>query len=291
MLGQVVQLPDDKLNLEGMIFGSDLNIYFFTKFDHQGIFDLQIGAEVNFTPQNSSEHLSIIHKKLFHNYCTIHTCRPIALNYISGHTFVTSERTPQNVNVYESIRNYEVCGESISRDQALEEMIQIARMCGANAILGVNLQLEFNPVKKFLLYRYCGTLAQVSARQEDTSTEEQQNNNILTKTKTEVNVQEKSNIDKQLTANDKTANRPIQIDKNIIKNTSPNKALKLKLQLVLLVFILLFLPLCGQLILNYNHIIPRGVTMFFGIITCIMTFVIYINLNPHKNCGYIQKQK
>ena len=49
MLGQVVQVPDNKNNLDGMIFGSDMNIYYFTEFDHQGIFDILLGSEVEYS--------------------------------------------------------------------------------------------------------------------------------------------------------------------------------------------------------------------------------------------------
>ena len=157
MLGQVVQVPDNKNNLDGMIFGSDMNIYYFTEFDHQGIFDILLGSEVEYSlsspksneAQANPELDAKPKKKLFRTYVTIDSCKNHTLNCVCGHVYITTARTPDNVSIYESIRNYEVCGESISREQALEEMIQTARTCGANAVLGVNLQLEFNPVKKF----------------------------------------------------------------------------------------------------------------------------------------------
>ena len=328
MLGQVVQVPDNKNNLDGMIFGSDMNIYYFTEFDHQGIFDILLGSEVEYSlsspksneAQANPELGAKPKKKLFRTYVTIESCKNHTLNCVRGHVYITTTRTPDNVSIYESIRNYEVCGESISREQALEEMIQTARTCGANAVLGVNLQLEFNPVKKFLMYRYCGTLAQISSipkneavntTQEEahstTSTDQDDSKtadttstntptlgaNLNSQPKTQASPGKDNTLESSSSPyhGEKTASRPMQIEKNLIHKSSPNACMQLRLQIFLLGFLLLFVPLCGQLILNYSHVVPRMVSFFFGLVTCIMTFVIYINLNPHKNCGYVRKLK
>jgi hypothetical protein len=254
MLGQIINLPTK--NSDGVIYGFDNNVYYFTDEDSNKNTYLDIGVEIDFIQRESIKG----NQKKFRTYVTINKSNGRHLNIEDCQIFITDEKNPKNLNVFESIKSYRIFGESISKEQALQELIQVAKSCNANAIIDVKLNIIFNSVKSFLLYQYSGTLAQAER------------------------------IEKETTPCNAIPPKPIQINKKLIKKYSPNEYTKHALRLLMIIFILFFLPLWGQILMDYSNIIPRIITVPAGLFIFICSFLIYVNINPHINCGYLTKK-
>lgn len=254
MLGQIINLPT--MDSDGVIYGFDNNVYYFTDEDSNKNTYLDIGVEIDFTPKNQDSNFISKLKKL-HSYVKINSSSYKPLNIEDSQIFITNEKDPKDLNILESIKSYRIYGESISKEQALQEIVQAAKACGANAVIDVKLDITFNPVKSFLLYRYSGILA-LASRIEDESLA----TNIIPP-------------------------KPIQINNQLLKKGSPNDTTKNKIRMLMIVFVLLFMPLWGQLLLDYRNHISPVISVPLGIFVLVSAFIIYINVNPHTNCGYM----
>ncbi len=160
MLGQVIRLASSKT--PGAILGLDDCVYYYTLENQQTLEQISLGAEVEFAePENDAS--SILKKLLSKEFVKIINTQAVNYNFEINQTFISNQKNPSNVNILETIKNYDVCGESLSKQQALQEMIYIARACGANAVLNTKLDIFFNPLKKMIMFRYTGNLAQISS--------------------------------------------------------------------------------------------------------------------------------
>lgn len=248
MLGQLIAFPSkDK---PGIIFGCDEKVYYFTDETSNSKVFLDIGIDVNFSKVENNSNLK---NKNIKNLVKIESSDGKKLHETIDDVLVTSQSDPENIQVIETIKTLKAFSESNSKEQALKELVNLAKSSNANAILNVKLCILFNEKKESLLYRYSGALATIIHADNSTS-----------------------NI------------KPITINHKLIHKNSPNEIRKFYLQLVMVIFILLFLPLWGQIILDYSRVIARSISIPIGVFIAISAFIIFINLDPRSNCHYFK---
>lgn len=255
MLGQLLSLP--LKDLPGQIIGNDNKIYYFTDNDCDKSIYLEIGIGIEFTPYKQIPDSPYKKTKLVK---ITKSFDDEPLEDEIDKIYFSNTENPKNKTVIETIKSYYAYGEGGSKKEALTELAQLANICHANTILKLRLEINIGPSKQTRIFKYYGLLARTKVASEEI-----------------INNSEKE--------------PQIKIIPKMVRRTSPNVATKLKIQGGLLLFLLFFIPLWGQIFLKYHYFIPQGASAPIGIFICILIFILYININPFNPCYYLKVNK
>ncbi|MGN1393058.1 MAG: hypothetical protein ACI4V7_03240 [Succinivibrionaceae bacterium] len=266
MNGQILELP--YLNEDGIILGFNNKMYYFTSNDCAKNIYLNIGAEIDFEPLNPDNDHNIISKKKFRKYVQITKSNSKPLHKTINDIIITEDSNFKEYKIDECIKDFLVYGESTSKDEALNKLADLAQKVNANGVVDVRLSINYYATKSYCLYTYKGFLVKISK-------------NVDNSKINPANYLDNNNNDNQ--------SSKINIKKSFVIKQSPNLSKKNKIRFTLILFMLFFFPLWGQLIEKYSLIIPRSVIIPVGIFIFLFIIVSYININPHTSCAYIRK--
>ncbi len=264
MKGQLIKIPTS--SNDGIIYGFDNKVYYFIVGDIQKNVVLTIGHDVEFEPYKKTPFYKPFHK----TYVKITDSYEEKITKTIDDVLVTSESVPEQHNIVEIVKSYHIFAEAETCEQAMQALVKLAKETKANAILKTKLIIVFTSINSILIYRYEGIPARITPLvTDDNEVRNQKQNGLFEK-----------NIQPQM-----------QINPHYVRKISPNLQLKYLLRGIMLVFIMLFLPLAGQLISNYCHIVPPVVSVPISIFIFICAILIFIHINPTRCCAYFRSDK
>lgn len=316
MRGQIINLPDKTKN--GLVIGIDGHSYYFSENSSDKSLYIYPGAEVEFSDgkdlERAYETLSTKHQ----TFVNIDKCLSEPIDGYIDNMYITMKHEPKSAKLVETVKTYVAHGESLNKEQAIKELLNVAASVGANAITNLNINVSYNKLHKKFFYHCVGMLSTAipfenNSPKDDKSSQEnhdtQDNQNIQDNQKNKDNQEKQDNlkvvndttlsnntVNETATTNSThatqtniTSTNKISITTDKILKHSPNKKTRFRIRFLLTLCMFMIIPIWGKIMIKYANDIPTYISTIIGLAILIIILLVYHFAYSHKDCGYITK--